>query len=436
MRTAEIIKNPRLVSIDSRAIKKGGVFVAIKGARFDGHDFVKEAFGRGAALAVVSKNVKVAPGYKNRLIRVRDTVAALGEMAKAHRIKFKIPVVAITGSNGKTTAKDMASFVLSSKYRVLANERSENNLIGLPLTLLKLGRGHRIAILEMGMNHAGEIGKLTEIAMPRVGVITNIGPSHLEFLGTLKNVFAAKSELLKGLPGGGTAILNKDDAYLSRAGGLKCGRVYFGIERKCLFKAKDLCYKGNKWFFSVAGGGTFSLPLPGRHNIYNALVAIALARQFGIGFRAIRRRLGLFREAPSMRLEVKNIRGLKILDDSYNSNPASMRCAIDTLAGYATGGKRIIVSGDMMELGKGAKALHEEVGGAIAKSPIDALITLGRLSRFTRRGARRNGMRELHHAKSHLEAANLLKNTAKRGDVVLLKGSRAMEMEKIIEKLK
>lgn len=423
------------ISINSRTIKKGETFIAIKGAAFDGHDFVGEAFKRGASKAIISRGVRVASKYKNRLIKVKDTVEALGEIAKSHRARFKIPVIAITGSNGKTTAKDMAYAVLSAKYRVLKNETSKNNLIGLPLTLLKLRRKHQVAVVEMGMNRRGEIAKLSKIAKPQIGVITNIGPAHLEFLGKLKNVFAAKSELLRGLSAGDTAILNKDDRYLSHIKRLKCRRIYFGIEKDCAFRAKNLAHKGNRWFFSL-GRKRFELSPLGKHNIYNALVAIALARQFGVDFTTIGKRLKLFKKAPPMRLEFKNIRGLEILDDSYNSNPLSMERALDTLAGYDTKGRRIIVSGDMAELGKRAKVLHEEIGRKIANTPADFLITLGPLSKFTKNGASKNGMSGLYHAESHDDAADFLKKTAKRGDVVLVKGSRAMQMEKVVKGLK
>lgn len=430
------IKNQNSISIDTRTIKKDEIFIAIKGERFDGHDFVKEAFRKGAKSAIVSKGVKFPPKYEERLIRVKDTVEALGEIAKAHRLKFNIPIIAITGSNGKTTSKDMAAFVLSAKYNVLKNETSKNNLIGLPLTLLKLEGKHQIVVLEMGMNHFGEIARLCDIAKPNIGVITNIGPSHLEFLGTLKNVFLAKSELLKSLPRDGIAILNRDDIFLRNAKGLKCKKLYFGIRERCAFQAKNLENKRDKWHFSIGKQENFELPLFGKHNVYNALIAVALARQFGLKSSVIRKKLSLYKKAPSMRLELKNIRGFKILDDSYNSNPFSMECAIDTLRLCNTKGKRIVVSGDMMELGKGAKAMHGNIGRMISKSHVDILVTLGSLSKFMSKGARTGGMRHLYHAKSHNDAAKFLKDVAEPGDIILVKGSRAMQMERVIEELR
>ncbi|MCQ9206472.1 MAG: UDP-N-acetylmuramoyl-tripeptide--D-alanyl-D-alanine ligase [Omnitrophica bacterium] len=436
MKLEDLAKNPELISIDSRVIKRGGIFIAIKGARFDGHDFVKEVFKKGASYAVVSKEMALAASDRKRIIKVKDTVWALGEIAKFHRQRFNIPVVAVTGSNGKTTVKNMVAFVLSAGYNVLKNEASRNNLIGLPLTLLGLRKKHRVAVLEMGMNRLGEIDRLSGIALPRIGVITNIGPSHLEFLGTLTNVLKAKSELLKRLSGSATAILNADDAYLGKIRGLKCRTVYFGIEKKCEFQAKDLQYKNNKWYFSLGKGKNFEIPILGRHNVYNALIAIAVGRQFGLSFSTIAKRIRQYRQPSSMRLEAESVLGVKILNDTYNSNPISMECAIAALARYETRGKRIVLCGDMMELGEHAQAWHEAVGRLIAKHPIDALVTLGKFSKFTSDAAKKMGIEILCHAESGREAEKFLKKITKPGDVVLVKGSRAMKMEKVIERLR
>ena len=436
MKIEEVINNPKRVSIDSRTIKAGGVFIAIKGKTLDGHDFVKKAFDKGARVAIVQSVPKLSSGHENRLIKVRDTLRALGDIAKAHRQKFRTPVIAVTGSNGKTTTKDMIAHVLSADYNVLKNESSKNNLVGLPLTLLGLRPKHEICVLEMGMNHFGEINRLSEIASPHIGVITNVGPAHLEFLGKLKNVFIAKSELLSHLERGDIAILNKDDIFL---GGMKrrgARKIYFGINKKCRFQARNLVDRQNRWFFTIGERENFQVPLLGRHNIYNALAAIAVARQFNIDFAVIQKRIKSFRQISSGRLVHKNIRSIEILDDSYNSNPLSMECAIDTLARYKTKGKRIIVSGDMTELGEKARAMHETMGDMIARSPVRVLITLGNLSRFVNKAAKHKGLKSLYHARSHADAAAFLKSVAEPGDVVLVKGSRSMEMEKVIEKFK
>jgi len=431
----EIAQYPNLVSIDTRTIKKGGIFIAIEGRRFNGHDFVEEAFKRGASAAVVSKITQKFLPYTHRLTRVNNTLSALGAIARHHRKRFNIPVIAITGSNGKTTAKDTVSHVLSEEYRVLRNDTSKNNLIGLPLTLLRLNKSHKIAVLEMGMSASGEIEKLCRIAMPQIGVITNIGPSHLEFLGSLKNIFAAKSELLRMLPKGSTVYLNKDDRYLSKIKPAKYKRVFFGIDNTCAFQAEELAYKDNKWHFSVEGHA-FKLAAPGRHNIYNALISIAIARRFGLKFSAIEKRINSYRQNSSMRLEFRNIRGVKILNDAYNSNPLSMKCAVDTLTRYTGCGKKIVVSGDMLELGDKAKAMHESVGRLIALSGVDTLITLGSLSRHVGLAARKKGLKEVYHARSHKDAAGFLKKITRPDDMVLVKGSRSMQMERVIEEFK
>ena len=436
MRIEEVLKNPGRISIDTRTMKKGGVFLAIKGARFDGHDFIGEAFKKGARAAIVRKVPKRAFKGGGSFIKVKDTIRAMGDIAKLHRLKFNIPVICVTGSNGKTTAKDMIAHILSSRYNVLKNGTSKNNLIGLPLTLFGLNKKHDVAVLEMGMNRLGEIDRLSDIANPTIGVIANIGPSHLKFLGKLRNVFIAKKELLKHLQKGNTAILNVDDLYLRNIKKLKAKKVHFGIEGSCKFRARDLRYSKNTWSFSLGSRERFRLPLPGRHNIYNALIAIAVARQFGINFSTIAKRLKSFKASCPMRLEFKNVRGVKILDDSYNSNPLSMECAVDTLSRYDAEGGKIIVSGDMLELGEKARTMHEGIGKMIARSHIDALITMGKLSRFMRKKAKEEGMEGLYQADSHHEAARLLRKIAKPGDVILVKGSRAMNMEKVIEEFK
>ena len=426
----DLAEKAYMICADSRKIKKGEIFLAINGKRFDGHDFVDEVFKKGARAAIVSKTA----GGKSRraLIKVKDTVSDLGRIAGIYRRKFDIPVVAVTGSAGKTTAKDMIAHVLSARYNVLKSEKSNNNFVGLPLTLTKLTKRHQVCVLEMGMNHAGEIDKLCKIAGPNMGVITNIGTAHIGPLGSMRNIFMAKTELLRNLPEGAAAILNKDDAYLGTLKRRGYRRVYFGINEKCRFQALNPEYENNLWRFSV-GKEKFELAVLGKHNIYNALAAIVVARELGIGWRLIRRGIKSFRQKCSMRLECKNVRGVKIINDSYNSNPSSMARAMETLADYDTGGKKIIVSGDMFELGTRAKTLHEKLGSEIAKSSTEVLITLGKFSKFTNRAAAQKGTRVLYHAVSPDGAADFLRKIAKPGDVVLVKGSRGMRMERVIE---
>ena len=429
-----IINNPTRIVTDSRKIKKGDVFLAIKGKNFDGHDFVKRAFSKGARGAIVSKDLNLPYGMSGKLIKTRDTLDFLGFIAKIHRSKFNIPVIAITGSNGKTTAKEMLAHILSSKFNVLKTRFSENNLIGIPLTLLKLTKKHDIAVIEVGTNHKGEIDHLCDILKPDIGVITNIGPSHLEFLNNLNNVFMAKSELLNNLPKNGLAVLNKDDIYLRKIKNTTFKRIYFGIKNKCEFQAKDLTYSNNRWHFTLGNSINFETSILGRHNTYNALLAIAIARVFKIDFKTIASRIKSFKNSCPMRLEPKKEKGIIIINDSYNSNPLSMKCALEALLSYESRGRRIVVSGDMLELGKDSRRMHENVGSVMAKGKVDALITLGEMSKFTEKRAKRLGLKKTYHAKTPNHAATILKSIIKKGDVVLVKGSRALKLEKVVEK--
>ncbi len=436
MQKNNIYGNPKKISIDSRTIKKGDIFIAIKGKNFDGHNFVLSALKKHARAVIVSKNIRVPSIFKNRIIKVKNTLNTLGEIARANRLKYNVPVIAITGSNGKTTTKDMVSWVLQDRYNVLKNDGTKNNFIGLSLTLLKLKAKHDIVVLEMGMNHLGEIDRLCEIARPDIGVISNIGPAHLGFLKTIENVFMAKSELLKHLGVGALAVLNIDDEYLKRVKMLKCRKIYFGIKSRCAFQAKGVRHENNKWIFSVSNRKNFELDLSGKHNIYNALIAILLGRQFNIGFSRIRQRITSYKQVSPMRLELGKVKGATILNDSYNSNLLSMKCAIDALGSFRGSGKKIVVSGDMLELGKQARAMHEAAGEIISERNVDALITLGKLSKFMNKKAKHCGMENLYHAESHKEAARFLKKIVSPGDVVLVKGSRGMRMEKVIERFK
>ena len=435
MQIKDVRLKPGSVSIDSRKIKKGDIFVAIKGKRFDGHDFVRKAFEKGASLAIISRTVNVPRKFKEKLIKTKNTIKALGDIAKRHREKFEIPVIAITGSNGKTTTKELVAHVLSAKYNVLKTKASENSFIGLPLTLTRLNKSHDMAVLEIGMNHRGEIDELSKIAKPSVGVVTNIAPAHIGMLGTLHEIAKAKSELLANLPKNGLAILNADDASALSLKKLKCKKIYFGSNTTNKFTAQNIFYKNNKWHFSLKEE-MFTLPLLGRHNIHNALIAIIIAKKFGIDSLKIVKKLGTFKHTPPKRLELKKIKGVNILDDSYNSNPTSMEKALDALMEYDAPGKRIVVSSDMLELGKRAKSLHESIGRLVASKDIDALITLGQMARFTNKKAKEGGLASLYHAPSHRKAACFLKRIVRKGDIVLVKGSRKMQTEKVIEEFR
>jgi UDP-N-acetylmuramoyl-tripeptide--D-alanyl-D-alanine ligase len=430
------------VSIDSRTIKKGELFVAIKGARFDGHDFVPEVINSGAWGALVGRSeleTKYASlGGLRNILAVEDTISALQEMSQMHRKKFSIPIIGITGSNGKTTTKEMLASILNQRGSVLKNEGNLNNHIGVPLTLLKLDARHKSAAVEMGMSALGEIDALARIVSPDVGVITNIGPAHLEFLGTMDIVAQAKAELLGNLKMDGTAVLNADDRYFATLRNKYGGRVLsFGIENKANVSASRIRQGNDFTDMTIEADDSMvnlRLPAVGKHNIYNALAATAAAIAVGIPLDAVK--CGLEDFSPvAMRSELKQVKGRTVLADYYNANPGSVNAALETLISLRAGQKSVAVLGDMLELGDTTVDAHREVGRTVAHLGVDVLITMGSLAIHINEGALEEGMPKdrVIAAGSHAEAAALLKERSKNGDVVLIKGSRGMKMEKILE---
>jgi UDP-N-acetylmuramoyl-tripeptide--D-alanyl-D-alanine ligase len=430
------------VSIDSRNIRQGELFIAIKGDRFDGHDFVPAAIKKGAWGALVDRTMLESKynslgGLKN-ILPVEDTLFALQEMSHIHRKKYSFPVVGITGSNGKTTTKEMLAGILMRTGPVLKTEGNLNNHIGVPLTLLKLEPRHRAAVVEMGMSAPGEIDLLARLVSPDVGIITNAGPAHLEFLGSVNGVAEAKAELLGNLRPGGTAVLNADDRHIETFRQKWGGRTLtFGIENKADVSASDI--RQDKDFtdctLAVCGAEVkVRLRAVGRHNVYNALAAAAGAIAVGMSRDAVK--YGLDDFAPtSMRSELKLVQGRTVLADCYNANPGSMKAALDTLITLRTGSKSVAVLGDMLELGDAGDEAHKEIGRAAARLGVDVLIAVGTLSKRMLEGAHEAGMpkNRLFAAGSHAEAADLLRKHSKNGDAVLIKGSRGMKMEKILE---
>lgn len=412
------------VSTDSRKVTKGQLFIAIKGDRFDGHDFIEGVFKKGACGAVVSSDcATLASRYPSHLIiRVSDTLKALGDVAHFHRMRFKIPVIAITGSCGKTTTKEMAHVVLSKKYNTLKNEGTENNLIGVPLTLLKLDDTHGAAVLELGMNHFGEIRRLSEIISPTIGVITNIAEAHLEYLGDLEGVLKAKLELLEHIEDGGILLLNGNDERLKgvEAGG-KIKKLFFGAQPPSGALTQDL--KGIR------------LNSIGRHDISNALCAFSIGRLMGISFEDISDALEGYNPMKG-RLEVKRLNGITLIDDTYNANPHSVRGALDALAKLDVQGKRVAVLGDMLELGEKSRDLHRGIGKHAAQCGIDVLIASGTFAEDVIKGASSGSTGKrmtLYSAPDAAGAAGILKSVIRNGDCALIKGSRRMKMEEVIE---
>ncbi len=436
----------RRVCTDSRGVRDGDLFVALKGERFDGHQFVDAALRRGAVAAVVQDRSMITAPARSRspgrrvLLGVPDTLVAYQQLAAHHRSRFRIPVVAVTGSNGKTTTKDMIANVLSERWTVLKTEGNLNNRIGVPQTLLRLNPRHQAAVVEMGVDQKGQTTRLCEIAHPTIGLITNIGPDHLEFFGTVEASAQAKGELLDLLPPDGAAVLNADDAqfgYLaSRA---RCRVVSFGLSQRAQVRATDVVADPRR-------GTAFQLTLPGRprrarvilrahgaHNLSNALAAAAVGQCLAMSGAVIAQGLARFRPA-TMRSQVSRWRGIRIINDCYNANPASMKAAIDLLIHLGSGSRTIAVLGDMLELGPQSLALHREVGIYLAGRGVTYLVACGALGLGLAEGAREAGMASdlVREAPDAVAAAAILQTLVRAGDVVLLKASRGVRMERAI----
>ena len=423
------------ISTDTRRLKRGELFVAIKGRVFDGHDYIQEARSKGAGGAVVSQDRDFANLNRSDfvLIKVSDSIKALGDIANFHRRKFDIPIIAITGSNGKTTVKEMLASILMDTYKVLKNEGTENNFIGVPLTLLKLNSSYEIAVVELGTNHFGEIARLAEIVQPSCGVVINIGPSHLEFFNSVDNIRQEKLSLLKRLGSDGISIVNGDDENLVKGAKDLCAEVItFGLNTNCNFSATKIKDYESGIKFILNDRHRFHLKILGRHNIYNALASIAVGSLYGVNVDEMAEELENFK-LPNLRMEYEVIDGIEFIFDCYNSNPVSMASAIESLKGINDSKRKIIIAGDMLELGEGSPDFHKQVGRHAAVVKVDILVGVGPLSRFILEGAQEEGQGGLSllHFENSTDAAKALKNILKAGDLVLVKGSRAIKMEEI-----
>ena len=428
------------VSTDSRSVGPGELFVPLSGERFDGHDFIAQAAGSGAAGALVEKGKDVnQPGMT--LIEVPDTLRALQDIAYSVRTARKgLPVIGITGTNGKTTTKEMLTSILSLRGPTLRTDGNLNNHIGVPLTLLRLKDEHWAAVIEMGMSAPGEIARLAEIAAPVIGVITNIGPAHLDVLKDLEGVAKAKSELIASLPPEGTAILNADDPHLKAMPHQFKGKtVSFGLGRDAAVSASDIA--------EGAGGVSFRLKLPGMsaaiklnfigsHNVYNALAAASAAFVLGMTIDEIKEGLSSCRPAK-MRMQEEIIDGVRVINDAYNANPASMAAAISALAAMK-GGRKFAILGEMLELGSLASRSHFDTGRLAGASGVHMLVLVGPHAPDTAQGAIEAGMPEenIFISPEPGKAAEIAADFLKAGDVVLVKGSRGSKMELAVEKLK
>ncbi len=433
------------ISTDTRAILAGSAFLALRGERFDGHDFLAEAARSGASCAVVARGRAVAGPPELPLLEVEDTLPALGAIARLHRLRFSIPVVGVTGSNGKTTTREMIAGILATRGPVLATEGNLNNEVGVPLTLLRLGSSHTAAVIEMGMSHRGEIGRLTAMAEPRVGVVTNAFPAHLEGLGSVDGVAEAKGELYKGLPASGIVIANADDPRMlhrARKSGRRVLTFSGGGAKGADVSVLSVLSQDPEGMRFLLGIGTkeveVRLPLVGRHNAVNAAAAAAAALSLGCSDREIVRGLAGVRPV-GRRLRVERLpSGVLLVDDCYNANPASMKAALLTLRELAGPGRALAALGDMLELGPTEDELHRELGRDAAAAGLAALATFGPRARLARLAALEAGMNpsDTFHTEDPLPLVAFVRERLRPGDVLLVKGSRGMKLERLVEALR
>jgi len=429
------------VTTDTRAIRPGELFVAIRGDTHDGHRYLDEAARRGAG-AVLSEAAEAEQPLACTVVAVRDTLAALGDLAAFHRRRQRARVLAVAGSNGKTTTKEMAAAILRHALgpeAVLHTRGTQNNLVGLPLTLLRLGTAHAVAVLELGMNGPGEVWRLAEIAEPDAGVITCVAPEHLEGVGSLHGAAEAEAELFRRLRPSATAVVNADDPLVVAGAAGFPGRVLrFGTGGDVRAdEVVDLGLDGTIFRLCVGGDSMpMRLPIPGRHNVGNALAATALASLAGASLADVRDALATF-EGPSMRMQVERLAsGVTVINDAYNANPASMAAALQTLAASAAE-RRLAVLGEMRELGEETEAAHEELGRTAAAAGLDGLVVVGSHADLVRRGAIAAGMpaERITVAADQGEAAERLKVECRAGDLVLLKASRGAALESVLRDL-
>jgi len=432
------------VVTDSRKVEQRSVFIALKGEKFDGHAFQREAIRRGAGCLIIHKGPVVSNSRGATVIQVRDTLKALGDLAHYRRKRVAPKVLAITGSNGKTTTKEMVAAILerasllgeSLRRNILKTEGNYNNLVGLPLTLLRLRGKERVAVLELGTSRPGEIRRLTEIADPDIGLITCVAPAHLTGLGSLAGVAREKGELFRRMDPRGTAVVNLDDPWVRRLGAkFRGNKITYGRNGTVTGDScRVLGARGIEFTLRVGREqGRIRLRFLGKHNLSNALGAAAMAYGLGANLEAVRRGLEAVRPLP-MRMAVERWRGIGIINDAYNANPASMEAALKTLADIEGGREKIAVLGDMLELDRETQKSHLRLGKQAARYRIGRLYLLGEHATQVKEGALLGGMAEerVVVGSDHRELGGMLREQARRGDWLLFKGSRGMNMEKVL----
>src|SRR5213082_582054 len=422
------------ISTDSRTIKKGELFVALRGENFDGHKFVGATAKAGAAGAIVDLKWKGRVPKKFAIIRAQDSLLAYQNLAANYRKSLPIKVLAITGSNGKTSTKDFGASVLGRKFRVTKTQGNFNNHVGLPRTILEATARDEVAVWEIGMNHPGEVAALAKVAAPDVGIITNIGVAHIEFMGSRERIAGEKGALAEAVGAEGTVILNADDPFTREIAARTRGKVILAGTTAGTIRASEVNQSGSGTDFTIledAHRCRAQLPVPGLHMVQNALLAIAAGRVFGLPLEECAAGLTA---APltKARLQIKDIAGVQFLDDSYNANPDSMKAALRTLVELDAEGQRIAVLGEMLELGDESERGHREVGETAAALKVDHLIAIGNVAATIAEAAQRAGLQNSSTVASTAEAAELLGELAAPGDLILIKGSRLARTEQVI----
>ncbi len=426
------------ISTDTRLLKAGELFVALPGKKYDGHDFVPQALEKGASGLLVSKGVGAVPSDV-LVVEVEDTVEALGRLSRYYRERLPAKVVAVTGTNGKTSTKEMLHHLLSPSFNMVSTPGNYNNFVGVPLSLFQLEPYHELAVIEMGTSAPGEIRWLSWIAQPDIGVLTNISEAHLEGLGDVEGVAVAKAELLENIRRDGFLVFNADNPWCRGIARTFSGRlVSFGLGDGAHIRGGELREHEDAGIsFVVNGRHNVFLSTPGIHNVYNALAALAVGYCLGLNLEELSRRLKDFHLLP-MRMERHSVGGITIINDAYNANPSSMAAALAEFSRMKVPGQKCFICGDMAELGREAAKLHLELGESIAGAAVDFLLVTGRFAKEIARGAREAGMAGWQiQVCSNLDGVcKVARMLLKEGDAVLLKGSRCMHLEEVCTRLK
>jgi UDP-N-acetylmuramoyl-tripeptide--D-alanyl-D-alanine ligase len=429
------------VNTDSRAAQPGDLFVALSGEHHDGHDFLRDVVQKGVAAVMVETKKVPANLPKCAVIAVENTRKALGQVAARYRSDFSLPVVAVGGSNGKTTTKELLASILKQKLDTVWSEASFNNDIGVPLTLLRLEKKHQAGVMEVGTNHPGELAPLLGMVQPRLGVITNIGREHLEFFNDLAGVAREEGTLAEQLPAGGVLFMNGDSEWTPQiVHRTRARAVRVGVGDKNDWRASNIRVANQGVAFRVETpgadfSGDYRINLLGRHQVMNALLAMAVGAELGLSRAEIERGLAEC-QPPKMRMQLWEFHGVRVLDDAYNANADSMLAALQTLQDMPCKGRRVAVLGDMAELGSHSEAAHIEVGRRTAEAGVGQLFAIGKMAAVMGQAARDAGLNRVFEFADADSAASAVKSFVKAGDVVLLKASRVARLERVAEALR